>query len=79
MLLGAPGHTTGKQEATLGLLASLLGARTLLGAKGISTRSGIATVTIGALVTLVCHMITRAAPAPDLLNLHIEFGKIGFD
>ena len=38
MLLGAPGHTT-RNKKLLGLLASLLGARTLLGAPGHTTRN----------------------------------------
>ena len=39
MLLGAPGLTTRSKDATRGLLALLLGARTLLGAPGLTTRS----------------------------------------
>ena len=44
MLLGAPGLTTRSKNATEGLLASLLGARTLLGDPGLTTGApGIAT------------------------------------
>ena len=43
MLLGAPGLATRSKDATMGLLASLLGARTLLVAPGLATRSKDAT------------------------------------
>ena len=44
MLLGAPGIATRNKDATRGLLASLLGKRTLLGAPGIAPRNKAATI-----------------------------------